>query len=220
MRAWVRRLFRRRPRTLAPVDAYALWSASYPPHAHNLLMEVEQAAMARLMPPLSDRAVLDLACGTGRYGLIAQQNGARTVIGVDNSIPMLRAGALRWTAETPMTRLPFRSRSFDVILCGLAIGHLPTTAMRVAFAEMARVLRPGGAALLSDFHPYLAQHGGQRTFRAPDGTVYAVEHHPHQFTDYASAIRAAGLSITATDEPTAVVDGKTVPAVLVIRCER
>ncbi len=183
-------------------------------------MSVEQAAMARLMPPLADRDVLDLACGTGRYGLLARQNGARRVIGVDNSIHMLRAGTLRPTAEAPMTRLPFRSQAFDVILCGLAVGHLPPTALDAAFVEMARVLRPDGEALLSDFHPYLAQHGGQRTFRAPDGTVYAVEHHPHTLADYTRVIHDAGMVITATDEPTAEVDGKTVPAVLVIRCTK
>src|SRR5437762_11975476 len=98
-------------------------------------MEVEQAAMERLMPPLAGRMVLDLACGTGRYGVFAERAGARRVIGADNSAPMLRAGALT-AAEASMTDLPFGARSFDVVICGLALGHLPPERMRRAMQEI------------------------------------------------------------------------------------
>ncbi len=60
--------------------------------AHNKLMEIEQAAMLRQLPPLVGRDVLDLACGTGRYSQIAAERGARRVVGADNSFAMLRAG--------------------------------------------------------------------------------------------------------------------------------
>src|SRR5258708_38485681 len=78
--------------TLDSTAAYALWAASYPPHAHNQIMTLEQAAMLRLMPTLAGRTVLDLACGTGRYSLIAREAGAAPVIGTDNTTPMLQAG--------------------------------------------------------------------------------------------------------------------------------
>jgi malonyl-CoA O-methyltransferase len=208
------------PRTLSSTDAYALWSASYPPHAHNPLMEIEQEAMQRLMPPLAGRTVLDLACGTGRYGLIAQRERARFVAGIDNSWAMLRVGKLRPAAEANMTYLPFVSGSFDVILCGLAVGHLPPRQMQWAIAEMARVLRPGGAALISDFHPYLYLSGGQRTFTTPNGATYAVEHYPHLASDYFRTVRDAGMTITMMDEVKADLKGQFVPAVFIVRCQR
>jgi malonyl-CoA O-methyltransferase len=220
-----KRLLKRfRPiQTLASKEAYALWSASYPPHAHNPFMQIEQAAMLRLMPPLVGRAVLDLACGTGRYGLIAQHAGTQMVVGVDNSLPMLRAGVLRPVAVSSMVNLPFVDQSFDVVICGLATGHLPPDQMHTTIAEIGRVLHPGGEALISDFHPYLSlRAGGKRTFRASDGRTYAVEHYPHLPSDYFVAIRAAGLTLTALDEPRSKTDGSTggVPAVLVLRCQR
>jgi malonyl-CoA O-methyltransferase len=220
MRSWLRRRYDQlvRPlRTLASVDAYALWSSSYPPYAHNRLMEVEQAAMERLMPPLVDRVVLDLACGTGRYGLLAQKAGARRIVGVDNSRPMLRAGQLT-AAEASMTDLPFGAQSFDAVICGLALGHLPPDKMRRAMQEIGRVLRPGGVALLSDFHPFVYLRGGRRTFSAPDGTRYTVEHYPHLLSDYFNAVQLAGMSIVALDEPRARVGKSEIPAVLVMRC--
>jgi malonyl-CoA O-methyltransferase len=181
-------------------------------------MEIEQAEMLRLLPNVAGRSVLDLACGTGRYGLIAGQRGARRVVGADNSAAMLQRGGLRPAAEASMTALPFAANSFEVVICGLALGHLPPEAMRRAIAEIARVLRQGGTALFSDFHPYLYLKGGRRTFCAPDGTTYAAEHYPHLVADYFAAISAAGMAVSAISEPLRQVDGAEVPVVLVMQC--
>ena len=212
--------FRGAPKTLRSVDAYALWSESYPPHAHNPLMEIEQAGMLRLLPNVTGRSVLDLACGTGRYGLLAQQAGAKRVVGADNSSAMLRRGVLRPAISASMDSLPFVSAGFDMVICGMALGHLPPEAMQRAIREIGRVLRPGGSALFSDFHPYVYLRGGRRTFLAPDGVKYAVEHYPHLIADYFAAIVEAGMSVTAIAEPTRLLDGVEVPAVLIMRCER
>ena len=179
--------------------------------------------MLQAMPVLTERHVLDLACGTGRYSHLAREAGAARVVGVDNSDAMLRAGqqgAMSLAIRATMDNLPFASGSFDVIVCGLATGHLPPASMRRAIAEMARLLRPGGETFISDFHPALYRSGGRRTFTAPDGTEYAVEHYPHSIEDYTNAIADTGMRVSAILEPTANLRGSTIPAVLVIRCQR
>jgi malonyl-CoA O-methyltransferase len=213
--------FFRRTKQLPSLAAYALWAESYPPVAHNGLMEIEQAAMLRLMPDLTEKHVLDLACGSGRYCLIAQLQGAAQVIGVDNSVAMLNAAIHAnvncHLVQAPMSVLPFASHTFDVVVCGLATGHLQPDAMSVAFAEIARVLFYDGLLLFSDFHPTLYAHGGRRTFTASDGRTYEVEHYPHTLEDYVRAVETAGLVIDAIEEPVASNIG--VPAVLAIRCK-
>jgi malonyl-CoA O-methyltransferase len=184
---------------LPSLAAYAQWAATYPPHAHNALMEAEQAAMTSLFPPLAGRVVLDLACGTGRYGLLAQNAGAKTVLAFDNSPAMLRANALPQRALATTEAIPLASNSVDVILCGLALGHLPRLAPSIG--EIARVLKPGGCALVSDFHPFIFLNGAQRTFTAPDGSTYAVEHYAHLYADYHHAASDTGLTIDALLEP-------------------
>lgn len=214
LRDRLRRLLTRPPRTLGSLDAYALWAANYPPQAHNPLMAIEQAAMLDLMPPLMDCVVLDLACGTGRYGVLAQQRGAAQIIEIDNSPAMLAANRLPQRAQATSEAIPLASSSIDVVVCGLALGHLPR--LQESMDEIGRVLKPGGAALISDVHPFAALAGGQRTFRGSDGGVYAVEHYPHLYADYHQAASEAGLEIEAVLEPR----HERAPVVLALRLYR
>lgn len=187
---------------LASQAAYAKWAASYQPHDHNALMEKESRLMWQsLGRSLQGAVVLDLACGTGRYGRHAQREGAARVVGLDNSIDMLRAGVLAQVAQADVTRLPLPPAAFDVIFCGLALGHVPRDNFSRALSEIARVLKPDGIALISDFHPYQALNGAQRTFHGDDGRTYAVEHHVHMLADYVETGRSVGLTLTHLHEP-------------------
>ena len=201
------------PRTLSSLDAYDLWAETYPPLAHNALMQAEQQAMLDLLPSLVGQTVLDLACGTGRYGLIAQERGAAQVLGVDNSAAMLIASPLAQRVQATTEAIPLASQSLDGIICGLALGHLPR--LQPSLNEIARVLKAGGWALVSDFHPFIFLNGARRTFSAPDGRVYAVEHYAHLYADTQQAAAQAGLSIEAVREP--ALPGQAVPVVIVYR---
>ena len=187
------------PRTLSSLDSYERWAATYPPRAHNALMQAEESAMTNLLPDLTGRVVLDLACGTGRYGLLAQQRGAQIVVGLDNSAAMLRANPLKRIALSTSEAIPLTGESVDVVLCGLALGHLQQ--LEPSLLEISRVLKYGGFALVSDFHPFIFLNGQRRTFTAPDGQTYAVEHYPHLYSDYHNAASAAALHIEQVIEP-------------------
>lgn len=212
----------RRNDAARPLDsrsAYALWAALYPAEAHNPLMVAEQQALLSLLPPVAGLRILDLACGSGRYGLIAQRAGTAQVLGTDNSRPMLRQAAFP-VAEAELDALPFPDSAFDGIICGLALGHLSAARMDRSIAEMARALRPGGWVVLSDFHPFLALAGHQRTFRGVDGRLYAAEHHVHLLADYFAAAQGAGLTFDAISEPTSREAPTTAPVALVIRLRK
>ena len=200
MRRWPRRLRGdSRITTLPPEAAYALWAATYADHAHNPLMRAEEAAMRPLLPPLRGARVLDLACGTGRWGRIAGDIGAALVVGFDSSLPMLRHASLTRRAQAVMTALPCPPVSFDVALCGLAIGHLPD--LTPLTREVGRVLAPGGALVLSHFHSMGHAAGWRREFNAPDGRRLAVEHHPHTLWEIGATCAAGGLQVEALAEP-------------------
>jgi len=103
--------------------------------------------------------VLDLAGGTGDLArLFADKVGAGgTVVHTDINHAMLAAGRDKLldrglalpTVQCNAEALPFPSRTFDVV--SIAFGLRNVTRKEVALAEMRRVLRPGGAALVLEF---------------------------------------------------------------------
>jgi demethylmenaquinone methyltransferase/2-methoxy-6-polyprenyl-1,4-benzoquinol methylase len=89
-----------------------------------------------------DSAVLDLACGTGDLCRELESAGLAPV-GVDLSFGMLAAAR----TDAPLLqgdalRLPVRAGSVDGVTCGFALRNL--VELTPFFAELARVLRPGG----------------------------------------------------------------------------
>ena len=199
-------------------DDYAAWAPTYPPHAHNALMEVEQAAVLELLPPVSGRTVLDAGCGTGRYMRLLRALGAR-VVGVDRSHAMVaRAHRVhRAVARGDMYALPIATASCDVIVSGLAIPDVPNF-KRVA-AEWARVLRPRGVVVYSTLHPIGEELGWRRTFECA-GSTRTLPAHWHSRADQRAACVAAGLAIEATKEPSLERGGVRVAMVVRARRQR
>jgi malonyl-CoA O-methyltransferase len=212
--------FRRRwhPAEVLPsLQAYALWAEAYPAQAHNAFMMAEQQAVESLLPVLAGLVVLDLACGSGRYSLLAESRGAAHVFGLDNSLPMLKTNTHLVGCCASVEQIPLPGSRIDVVICGLALGHV--SSLRFALAEIGRVLKPGGFVIISDFHPYQALTGGQRTFGAGDGQTYAVEHHVHLAQDYFGVARESGLRIDAILEPT-IESSHGVPVAIVYRFQK
>lgn len=194
----LRRLFQRKPRVLPSVEAYALWASRYPAEAHNAFMRLEQEAMVSMLPLMAEKVVLDVACGSGRYANYASQQGAN-VYACDNSMDMLLVGQVAKSVVATMEYLPYTNASVDVVICGLAIGHLPN--VDVAIGEMARVIKQGGYMVVSDVHPYQTQRGASRTFTADDGRTYAVEHYLHTLEHIQQVTNSNGLHLTELREP-------------------
>lgn len=183
---------------LANEAAYDLWAGDYPPLPHNPLMAAEQAAVLSLWPELAGRRALDLACGSGRYGLLMQARGVSSLVGCDRSSGMLARSPLPCRVRADMHRLPFAPGRFDFIACGLAVGHAPD--LDAWMAEVARVLARGGVLVYSDFHPDAARAGMTRSFHDATGQRHDLAHALHAPDDHRRAACAAGLVLQGQRE--------------------
>lgn len=181
---------------------YARWASSYDV-APNPLIRVEEPVVRRMIDNRPPGTALDAACGTGRHAAYMSERGHR-VIGVDASPEMLDKARLRVPDADLRTgnleALPLDAESVDLVVCALALTHARD--IGPAVAELARVLRPGGRLILSDFHPTMILLGGSGVFFDAAGAAGNVVsfHHPHG--SYLRAFRAARLDVVDCAEPT------------------
>lgn len=101
----------------------------------------------------------DIGCGAGTYTRLLAGQGLR-VIGTDYSAPTLakaarRGGATAWV-QADVTRLPFGSGTLDGVLCFGVMQALSASAP--ALAEIARVVRPGGALWVDALNRWCLPH--------------------------------------------------------------
>lgn len=181
--------------------AYRQWSATYD-EPHNTLFDVDEPVMREILDPLSPGAVLDAACGTGRYAAYLAARGHR-VLGVDSSPEMLGrararvpdAGFLRGE----LARLPVADGSVDVVVCALALVHVPSLAP--VMAEFARVLKPGGHLAISDVHRDVVLLGSVVHSLGPAGEPGLTPTYRHSTGDYLRAALPVGLRVRRCEEP-------------------
>ena len=114
------------------------------------------AAMLALLP--ADTIVADLGCGTGQ--VIAQLAPfVQEIIGIDNSPAMLKAARKR-LADQPnadlrrgdLAAVPIDDQTCDAAMLILALTYVADPA--AVLAEMARILKPAGRAVIVDLLPH------------------------------------------------------------------
>jgi len=104
------------------------------------------AALQQHLP--SSARILDVGCGTGRYGAWFVKRG-HTVTGVDVSAAQLtHAHGLSSTVHASITALPFPDSTFDACLMSMMVHQIPQADRPRGLAECFRVLQPGACLLL------------------------------------------------------------------------
>lgn len=155
---------------------------------------------------------LDIGCGNGRHAELLAERVDR-VVGADLSRGLLEE-ARRRTRERAVAvellqadaaSLPIRSSRIDVGIYVATLHHLPERETRVAsLDELARVLAPGGRALVSAWstaHDRFADRGshGEGFDTTVDWTLPGGETVPRFYHIYAPAEFEADLATSALE---------------------
>lgn len=181
--------------------AYDRWAASYDAH-DNPMVYAATAALERRLERFAGQSVAELGCGTGRNLAALTRAGASGVWGCDLSAGMLErakeAAPDATLVQHDITRaLPVETGRFDAALVSLAFEHVET--LDRPAAELARIIRPGGFALILEIHPFMTLSGVGAHF--PDGEHdIHMPSHPHSFSDWLAAFRHAGLAVIGCTE--------------------
>ena len=99
--------------------------------------------------------LLDAGCGPGLWSQELTTRGVREVVGVDASAEFVAAARARYPEvsfeRADLAALPLEDRSVGGILAWYSIIHTPPTDLPAILDEFARVLTPGGSALIGFF---------------------------------------------------------------------
>ncbi len=188
-------MLRRSTRTrVLPEEGYRLWAATYD-LCPNPLLALEERHLMPLLPPLSGKLVLDLACGTGRWLRQLLTLGARAGVGVDSCAAMLQRAALKPALAGRVTRancirLPFLSAVFDFAICSFALSHFDD--LDVISRELSLTMKPGAELVLSDVHPEAYSRGWRTGFRY-GRTALEIQQLEHSVDEVVETFAAAGF---------------------------
>ena len=187
------------------LEGYARWAETYDLEL-NPLMAVEGPRVQAILNQIPMCTALDAGAGTGRHAVALAQRGV-AVTAVDQSPDMLavarekaaRAGLdMDFRIGSLEGRLPAEDDQFDFLVCALTLSHVSDIGHAVG--ECARVVRPGGAILISDIHPDVANGLGWTAKLRRPGATYSLPFAGHTRSDYLGSLAAAGCSIASLVE--------------------
>jgi ubiquinone/menaquinone biosynthesis C-methylase UbiE len=155
----------------------------------------------------TDARLLDIACGTGRFLSVIKDNlPALHTTGLDLSPHYLQRAAMtlrRWDGvalvQAAAEAMPIADGSLDAVTCVYLFHELPRAVRGAVTREIARVLKPGGVAVLVDS----LQHGDRPLYDPLLDRFPQAFHEPY-FADYVgqdlgALLATAGLTIDAVD---------------------
>jgi ubiquinone/menaquinone biosynthesis C-methylase UbiE len=188
-------------RSMGTRDGYAPWAEFYD-EPGNQLLELEQPVVREILDGLPRSVALDAACGTGRHTAYLAALG-HEVIGVDTSPEMLARARAKVPGgefhEADLHDLPLADDSVDVVVCTIALTHVPDLAR--ALAELVRVLRPNGHLVLSDSRGVIGDIGLPLVRTRPDGEFGYMPTYARLASDYLAAALPLGLQVRRCEEP-------------------
>ena len=153
--------------------------------------------------------ILDIGCGTGTLAIAAAEAALQVnVEGLDADPSILaraerkaeRAGTKVGFTEGRSDDLPYEDASFDLVLSTLFFHHLPDESKRRSAAELLRVLRPGGRAVIGDLgrpHDPVMRIAVRATVQLLDGTTTTALNVRGELP---SVLAAAGLADVSVHE--------------------
>lgn len=155
--ARIRAEYARRERAIGR-DAYALTRPANLFFSHGQQRALRDALVQASLLPLSERRILEIGCGLGKWLAVLESFGARReyLHGIDLDAGRIAESQTRFQGADlragDASSVPWPDRHFDVVFQSLVFTSILDSSMRIAVArEMLRVAKNDGVILWYDF---------------------------------------------------------------------
>jgi SAM-dependent methyltransferase len=183
-------------------QGYGEWAHTYERTVQDE-MDLRLLERLRAVDWMAPRAVLDLACGTGRIGAWLRARGSDAALdGADLTPEMLELARQRNVYRTlrvaDVTATALAAEAYDLCTLSLADEHLADLAP--LYREVARVTRMSGSFVLVGYHPFFLLAGIPTHFDRAPGEPITIRSYVHLLSDHVKAAHAAGWSLREMEE--------------------
>lgn len=208
--------------------ARAVYDATAERYAASIGTEINEAFEAPLdrtvLSTFADMVpegglVLDAGCGPGRVAALLARRGL-DVVGIDLAPAMVRIARethrhIRFE-EAELTRLPLAERSVSAAVYWYSIIHTPADRLGDVFAELRRVIIPGGPVLVA----FQAGDGEAVTRDDAYGTGMTLTSYRHWPEEMVRALDEAGIAHHSSKVRAAALPHETSPQAFVLGVAR
>lgn len=182
-------------------EGYGAWVRTYDRTVHDE-MDLRLLERLRSIDWPAPRAVLDLACGTGRIGAWLKVRGCGEIDGVDLTPEMIERararGLYRSLTVADVTDTGLADGAYDLCIQSLADEHLPD--LEPLYREVTRVTRPGGTFAIVGFHPQFLLRGIPTHFERTPGEDVTIRSYVHLLSDHVKTARPLGWTLLEMEE--------------------
>ena len=125
-----------------------------------------------LFPELTGKTVLDLGCGYGWHCQYAAEQGATSVLGIDQSVKMIREARTRNNSDCiryqvcDLLHYDYPAETYDLVISNLVLHYVED--LETIYSQIFKTLKSDGAFLMNIEHPVFTA-GVNQHFSA-DGT--------------------------------------------------
>lgn len=175
--------------------------------------------LQKLLPDVAGKDVLDLGCGYGWHCKYAAEQGAKSVLGIDQSAMMISEAHRRNAAPNIAYRVcslqdyAYPSAAYDLVISNLVLHYVED--LDAIYERIHKTLRPGGIFLMNIEHPTFTSGVNQQF--AADGTWpvddyyypglrrtdflgHEITKYHHTLTQILNGLIHAGFSLAAVEE--------------------
>ncbi|GEO03865.1 hypothetical protein AAE02nite_15290 [Adhaeribacter aerolatus] len=199
-------------------EAYNIWATQYDTNK-NKTRDLEAKALRHELAPIPLVNCLEIGCGTGKNTVWLVQKAVQ-VTAVDLSEEMLARAKenvsvsnVTFMQADITTDWPFETESFDLVSFSLVLEHIAN--LNFIFAQVAKVLKPGGHVYIGELHPFKQYAGTKARFDTAVGRT-ELECFTHHISDFVQAARRQQLALVDLNEYFDDEDQPEIPRILTL----
>ncbi|WP_313340162.1 class I SAM-dependent methyltransferase [Sedimentibacter sp.] len=144
--------------------------------------KIEWPCIQKMLPDLSEKSVIDLGCGTGRFTFLLENKNPAKIIGIDLSDDMLKLAKAKAKkiASTAVfykgdISKSFTDEKFDFIFSSTVSHYIKD--LNKLFSNIYDMLKPDGICVISAMNPvYTSQYPISKDEDFPDDSEWTVRY--------------------------------------------